>query len=367
MSEDRQSMNVGRLDEHMKAHSLSGIPLQWHNPKQSPFEINGFAWFEEDRTFRRLPKQPKFEVTEAVDVLANCTAGGQIRFRTSSRQLALKVKLQGKANMFHMPATGQCGFDCYIGEPGEQQFVGVTKYDHTQEEYEVTLFERQNGEPVLITLNFPLYQGVKEVAIGLDPDAVIQPPSPYTTSKKVIFYGTSILQGGCASRPGMAYPNILSRRFNQEFINLGFSGNGKGEANMARLIREIKDPACLVLDYEPNCVSTALYKETLPRFIQLYREYHRDIPILVVSKYPYAYEIVNPILREERLERLSFQKQLIQQLQKAGDQRLYFYDGTDLLGENNHEKTVDGSHATDLGFMCVAEKLTPILKGILCI
>lgn len=364
MSRNKPLIQVEKLDKHMKAHTVTEDSLQWHNPKQSPFEINGFAWFKEEEIFRRLPLQPKYEVTEAVDILANCTAGGQVRFRTNSKKLAVKVRLQGKANMFHMPATGQCGFDCYIGEPGEQRFAGVTKYDHTQEQYEVTLFERQEEDSVLITLNFPLYQGVKELWIGLQAGSAIQPPPPYPSEKRLIFYGTSILQGGCASRPGMAYTNILSRTLNREIINLGFSGNGKGEANMAKLIREIEDPACLVLDYEPNCVSTALYKETLPRFIQLYREVHAEVPILVISKYPYAHEIVNPALREDRLERLSFQKQLIQQLQEAGDQRLYFYDGTDLLGENGHEKTVDGSHATDLGFMSIAEKLTPILQKI---
>ncbi|GIN69972.1 hydrolase [Bacillus sp. J14TS2] len=365
MSGNKQTIQVEKLDNHMKANSINGGSLQWHDPKQSPFKISGFAWLKEEQGFRRLPKQPRYEVTEAVDILANCTAGGQLRFRTNSQKLAVKVTLQGKANMFHMPATGQCGFDCYIGEPGEQRFAGVTKYDHTQEQYEVTLFERQEEDSVLITLNFPLYQGVKELSIGLQPGATIQSPPAYKSRKRLIFYGTSILQGGCASRPGMAYTNILSRKFNREFINLGFSGNGKGEANMAKLIREIEDPACLVLDYEPNCVSTALYKETLPRFIQLYREAHSEIPILVISKYPYAHEIVNSTLRKDRLERRSFQQQLVQDLQRAGDQHLYFYDGTDILGENAHEKTVDGSHATDLGFISMAEKLTPVFQEIL--
>lgn len=324
MAEERQTIHVGKLDKHMKAESTVGGELQWFSPMQTTFQISGFAWFQEEQTYRRLPKQPKYEITEAVDILANCTAGGQIRFRTNATTLRVKVKLQGKANMYHMPATGECGFDCYIGDPGNQRFCGVTSYNHSQEQYEANLFERQEDDSILVTLHFPLYQGVEKVQIGLNANAVIQRPPDYDCHKKLIFLWDIHSPRRMCFSPRNAYTNILSRRFNQEFINLGFSGNGKGEAEMARLIREIEEPACLVLDYEPNCVSTALYKETLPRFIQIYRETHPTVPILVISKYPYAHERVNSTLQQDRSERLTFQKQLIQQLQTDGDSHLYF-------------------------------------------
>lgn len=266
--------------------------------------------------------------------------------------------------MGHMPATGQCGFDCYIGEPNKQRFAGVSHYDHILQHYEVTLFERDGDELIDVTLNFPLYQGVDEVWVGVDKMATIAPPT-HKQPKRVIFYGTSITQGGCASRPGMAYTNILSRRFNMEFINLGFSGNGKGEAGMAHLISEIARPACLVLDYEANCVSTQLYKETLPRFINIYRTVHPDVPILVLSKLPYAREAYAKRFLYDRLERLHFQKELIEQMRKAGDRHIHFHEGTDLFDPHREECTVDGSHPNDLGFMHMADRLTQVLKGIL--
>ncbi|MGO4276553.1 SGNH/GDSL hydrolase family protein, partial [Paenibacillus sp. TAF58] len=169
------------------------------------------------------------------------------------------------ANMYHMTATGQCGFDCYIGGPGEQLYYSTTVYDHTLAEYEAVIFKDMAREYRIMTLNFPLYQGVEEVWIGLDQEAQIDPPQPYDSSKKIIVYGTSITQGGCASRPGMAYTNILSRRFNREFLNLGFSGNGKGEPELAQILSDIPDPACLILDYEANCVSTEMLQTTLPK------------------------------------------------------------------------------------------------------
>src|SRR5690606_22957788 len=108
----------------------------------------------------------------------------------------------------------------------------------------------QPAEMRMITLNFPLYQGVQEIEIGLSPDAQLIAPTPYIDDRKVIVYGTSITQGGCAARPGMSYTNILSRMINYEFINLGFSGNGQGEPELSHIISQIERPALLVLDYE---------------------------------------------------------------------------------------------------------------------
>ncbi|MBS4197540.1 SGNH/GDSL hydrolase family protein [Lederbergia citri] len=365
MNKASSQVKVGNLDRNMQPHIVEACEINWIDPRKPPFRINGFAWLNEEKVYRRLPKHPLYEITEPVDFLADSTAGGQIRFRTNTRKLAIKVKLKGKANMFHMPATGQCGFDCYIGEPGEQVFCSVSKYEHTEDHYEVVLFEREEQSLLSITLHFPLYQGVNEVLVGIDTDANIAAPPDYMDEKKLIFYGTSILQGGCASRPGMAYTNIMSRRINREFINLGFSGNGKGEVNMAHIISEIENPACLVLDYEPNCVSTELYRETLPRFIQVYREKYPDTPILVVSKFPYAQEKINRQLLQERLERLDFQKQLIQKLQQEGDKHIYFCEGTNILGDLWQEKTVDGIHPTDLGFLSIADNLTPVVEKIM--
>lgn len=361
----KDSLKIDDLDKNMKVNTLNVGDFTWYDPKKLPFRISGLPWFSEEKLYRRLPKQPTYEIPNLVDLLANCTAGAQIGFRTDATKLAIKVKLFGKADMNHMPATGQCGFDCYIGEPTKQKFYRVTNYDRTQQEYEITFFERADRELLNITLNFPLYQGVEKVLIGIDVAGRIMAPPPYESNKKVIFYGTSITQGGCASRPGMTYTNILSRRFNLEFINLGFSGNGKGEPNMASLIAEIKDPACLVLDYEPNCVSTEHYKETLPQFIKIYRQTHPEVPILVVSKFPYALEALDRSLLEQRLERLTFQKSLIKRLKEEGDQLLYFHEGTEILGEYADECTVDGIHPNDLGFMRITDSLEGTLKGIL--
>jgi hypothetical protein len=365
MTKKQKAVNALQLDANMKLQESVNHDLRWHSPLEQPFHIAGFGWLHEERRYRRLPVKSGWMIPDAVDKLANCTAGGQIRFTTDSASLSIKVKLTGAANMYHMPATGQCGFDCYIGGPGEQVFYGTTGYDPKLTEYENVIYTNMERSNRVITLNFPLYQGVEEVSIALDREAQISLPPDYDHTKKIIVYGTSITQGGCASRPGMAYTNILSRRINMEFLNLGFSGNGKGEPELAHILADVPDPACLILDYEANCVSTELLQQTLPDFISIYRDKHPLTPILVVSRITHAKEKFDAQMARDRADRRQIQSLAVERQRGKGDTHIYFCDGSKLLGEDAHECTVDGSHPTDLGFLRMADGLTPILQRIL--
>ncbi|CAG7649171.1 hypothetical protein PAESOLCIP111_05808 [Paenibacillus solanacearum] len=356
-----------KLDANMRLAAETDTALVWKSPMEEPFRLTGFPWLGTDGVYRRLPVSPSHSLRPAVDTLANCTAGGQIQFRTDSATVVLQAELAGPANMYHMPSTGQCGFDCYIGSFGEQAFVGTTRMKPTETKVEYPLFELKGIPRKMrtVTIHFPLYQGVKRVQIGLDAEAALEAPAPYTDDRRVIFYGTSITQGGCASRPGMAFTNILSRRFHREFINLGFSGNGRGEPELAHLIAQIERPALLALDYAAN-VSTEQYIATLPEFIRIYRSVHPDTPILVVSKIPYAQEPLNAAMRERRIIGRDFARQLVDTLQADGDRNIAFQNGDELLGEDPEECTVDGSHPNDLGFRRMADGFTPILRKLLC-
>jgi lysophospholipase L1-like esterase len=161
----------------------------------------------------------------------------------------------------------------------------------------------------------------------------------------------------------MAYPNILSRRLNLEFVNLGFSGNGKGEPALARLINQIENKRMIVLDYEANAGETI--RETLGPFLDLLREADKEIPILVQSKIRYAEELANPEKLKKSRDRAQFQRQVVETRRSAGDANLYFLDGSLLLGDRADECTVDGVHPTDLGFMMMADHIAPKLIEIL--
>ena len=362
LSSAQEAVDVERLDPNMTLTRADSEGIAWFDPRVAPFQLSGFPWIDQDQVFRRLPLNPDWEIRAPVDSLANCTAGGQIRFRTDSDKLLLRVELRQPSGMYHMPATGQSGFDLYIGEPGKEQYLATTRFAAKAGEYEVALF---GGDKRMrsFTLNFPLYNGVNSVELGVVAGATVSAPKKLPRSGRVVVYGTSITQGGCAARPGMAYPNILSRRLGMEFVNLGFSGNGRGEPALANLICQIEAKSLVILDYQANAGESI--RETLDPFVDVIRGVHPELPILIVSKILYASELNDDKRMRAARDLARFQLNLVERRREDGDRHIYFLDGADLLGTNAHECTVDGVHPTDLGFLMMAERIAPAITDIL--
>ncbi|MFP4027222.1 MAG: SGNH/GDSL hydrolase family protein [Candidatus Brocadiia bacterium] len=356
---------ISDLTEHTAPLAGTDKELAWLTPDEKPFRLSGFPWYDDNGLFRRLPVNSADKFREAVDNLADCTAGGQVSFRSDTSEIAISVELAGPAGMCHMPATGQCGFDLYTGAPFNQRFHNTAKFDHTELSYEVLLFKHPEREMRNFTLNFPLYQGVKQVRIGLAPESHVQAPLPRTEDGRIVVYGTSITQGGCASRPGMAYTNILSRMLNMEFINLGFSRNGRGDPEVIEATARIPSPALFVLDYEANSVNFDTYERTLPEAISILRKDNQNTPILVLSRITYAGEFTHLEARESAQRNRAMQAKLVRDLREKGDENVHFVDGSDLLGQDADECTVDGAHPNDLGFMRMAQNLAGPIGDIL--
>ena len=339
--------------------------LQWHSPWEPPFRILGMGWEMPAGALRRMPLKPAETLPEGVDVQAWHTAGVQIRFRTDAARIGVRVKLKGVHGMDHLTATGQCGIDAYIGPTGAMTFAGVTRFSRAADAYQVTLCAFPTAERRTVTLNLPLYQGLDDLAIGLPSGCHLAAAPCPPKSRRIVVYGTSITQGGCASRPGMAYTNILSRRIDAEFFNLGFSGSGRGEPEVARAIATLPPPAVFVMDYEANCHAIENLRRTLPVFLAILRRCWPRTQILVVSKVPYAREAYDADARERRLVNRAFQRQTVARLRRAGDSRITFLDGSNLLGRDYTECSVDGAHQTDLGFMRMANGLEQPLRRLL--
>ncbi len=333
----------------------------WLSPLEKPFEIKGFAWFDKERIYRRLPKNSQFKIPESVDYLANNTAGGVIRFRTDSRILMLRTRISELSGMPHMPATGQSGFDCYIGESTKEIYCSTAIPDVNNKEYERKLFQFGDKKIKNIGLYFPLYMGVDEVLVGIEKNAKIAKPSPFIEKGRIVAYGTSITQGGCASRPGMAYTNILSRWLGIEFINLGFSGSGKGEPELAHLITMISNVRCILLDYQAN-TDYQRYLTTLPEFVKILRKRFKKIPIIIISRPPVSIWAFDKKTKDIWMKGYRFQEKFAKQMNKQGDGLIFSYNGSVLFKKMWQESTVDGGHPTDLGFLTIAKALYPILK-----
>ncbi len=352
-----------KLDSRMALKKINSNGTTWYNPKRYPFQLVGFEWIKQDSVYRRLPVHSEWKLSKAVENLANHTAGGQVRFKTNSKRILVNVNLAEASGMYHMPATGQSGFDLYVLDNGLNRYIKTTRFPVKSTNYTVEIFTSNTKKMRSFTLNFPLYNGVNSLQIGLDTMAVVKAPNPFKIEGKFVIYGTSITQGGCVSRPGMAYSNIISRNLDVQFINLGFSGNGKGEPELAHLINQIKNVRLIILDYEPNATETII--NTLEPFIDIIREQHSDVPILIMSHIRYAEYTNGSELYKRLLENRDFQQNLVDEKKATGDTNIYFLDGSKVLGDDYYECMVDGAHPSDLGSKRIADALIEKIRFIL--
>ena len=352
-----------KLDQNMSLQETTTAGIKWYDPRVLPFELVGFEWIGEDDVYRRLPVKPEWEIRDAVDQLADHTAGGQVRFRTDSRRILVRVALQERSGMYHMPATGQSGFDLYVQDGNIQRYVRTTRFPHDTLRYEVELNNENEPAWHSYTVNFPLYNGVKSLEIGLDEEASLEAPPAFRVEGKIVIYGTSITQGGCVSRPGMAYSNTISRKLDVRFVNLGFSGNGRGEPELAHLINQIEGIRMIILDYEANANETIVH--TIGPFVDILRDKRPEVPILIMSKIRYASAVPGSPADKLLVTNRDFQEKMVKDRRAMGDDNIYFLDGSTVLGDDYFECTVDGSHPTDLGSLRIANALIPEITNIL--
>jgi GDSL-like Lipase/Acylhydrolase family/N-terminus of Esterase_SGNH_hydro-type len=308
--------------------------------------VEGKGWVDTEGYYDRLPARAKGVVRDPVWDLSRNSSGLCVRFRTDAKEIW--AAWDGGVSFAHMAATGICGVDLYVKSDGEWCFLRVGK----PEENRTTrrLVGNRPGEPTEYLLYLPLYSSVTEVEIGIPVGSTISLVPP-PAGKPIVFYGTSITQGGCASRTGMAYPAILGRWLDRVTINLGFSGNGRMEPEMAELMAEL-DPAVYVIDCIPN-VDKKIGELTGP-LVKIIRKKHPETPILLVEDARPGDIDANLVLR-------SAYKRLVLE----GDKNLWLLNGENLLGGYGLEATVDTRHPTDLGFIKMAEAFMPALRLLL--
>lgn len=358
---------IEEVDYNFVVTNDDGKKIIWIDPlKSDVVTMYGLNWFKKDKRYHRFPKESDDTIkklTGSVAELAENTSGGMLAFYTNTKVLKIKVKLSFMFQMGHMAYTGQAGFDLYKGKNfKELTFYRTTSFDISKCEYEFTFYDLpQNKNNDLHILNFPLYASVGEILIGVEEDANITPCENLFPNKgKIVFYGTSITQGGCASRPGMSYTNIISRDLGYECLNFGFSGNGKGHSEVAEIISSINQVKLFILDYEANVTFDEL-KVTLMPFIDKIRQRYLDVPILLVSKIQFYNEFHSKGDQKLEKEIRDYQKDFVKK-RNALDKNLFYFDGKLLLGEHASEKTVDGVHPTDYGFASIAKNLEREIK-----
>lgn len=343
-----QTLHALLPKEH--AMTLPESELSWYDAQN--FLVEGKGWTDTEKFYERLPARAQSTVPPAVWNLSKNTAGIAVRFATDSTTIA--AEWDGGGAMNHMAATGVSGLDLYrrVATPvgrNNWEYVGTGRPKETR-----TLATLKSGLPGELTeylLFLPLYQNLTDLKVGIDPTARIAVPDPRPT-RPIVFYGTSITQGGCASRTGMCHPAIIGRWLEHEVINLGFSGAGKMEPELADLLCEL-DPCLYVLDCLPNMTDEMVAERVVPFVLKL-RECRPDTPILLTEH----------LLHPPWQDRNALLFKAAEELSAKGVKSLYYLTSDHLLSgmENG---TVDGVHPTDLGYFRMAEGFTPVIEMIL--
>lgn len=350
-------MKISEIDKNLKVETrIQKDDIVWLTPRTAPFRIHGLAEAETDMPYHRLPEAVAAATSQSVHDLMWCTAGGRVRFAANSPYIAIKaVMMHAAETMPHITKTGQSGFDLYVYTDGGHRYIGTfMPPSGLTAGYESCI--PVSPEMKTYTINMPLYDCVSELYIGLAGGSDLEEPRPYANAVPVVYYGSSITQGGCASRPGNAYQSMIERQLDIDYINLGFSGSAKGEKAMAEYLASLQ-ASVFVCDYDHNASLEGL-KQTHLLLYRVYRAKNPDTPIIFVSK---------PDFRGgEDAERRAVICNTYQTARAEGDQNVYFIDGEQLFaGELRDSCTVDGCHPNDLGFFRMAQVIGKEIRRVL--
>jgi hypothetical protein len=314
--------------------------------------------YHSEKNYARFPKEYENRLRKDVWDLGQNSAGISIRFRSNASEIAVRWTLLDDNNMDHMASTGIKGVDLYAWVDGRWKYVNTARVKGKTNEF--ILVKTSGAIFREYLLNLPLYDGVESLSIGVNSSAEITlPAEKYLVDKKpVVYYGSSIAQGGCASRPGMAFTNILERKLNRSCINMGFSGSGTFDIPVGEAMSEI-DAALYVIDCNPNTKTELIYERAV-ELVKLLKQKRPEIPVLLVEGFDYVSGFGDPKESDQAKKNIEL-KHAYNTLKESGLKQIYYLKGTGMIG-NDYEGTVDGVHPNDLGMMRMAEALEPAIK-----
>ncbi len=353
--------SIADIDPNFRLPETIPEGMRFFEPYDAPFSLYGVAPNARG-VLCRLEESFLPECSEGVQRLAYHLAGACVRFSTDANQLAVVWELMDTANMPHFTASGQSGMELFeetdAGTRHVKNIIPAMNEGHGCRKRQSSCFPLPGGMRHYV-LYLPLYNGMTQFLLGFPQEAELAPGRVPKLNKPIVFYGSSITQGGCASKAGSAYTTILCRRLDAAQINLGFSGNGKGEENMARYIASLPMSA-FVLDYDHNAPTPEHLEKTHERFFSIIRKAQPQLPIMMISRPDFD---VNPSESEKRREiiRRTYEHAIAQ-----GDLHVAFVDGETLYGQLDRDMcAVDGTHPNDLGFARMADKLEPVFRSVL--
>lgn len=354
--------NVAKFDKNMAVEkTINETDVAFYDVRQEPFEVYGLYNYRTEPNFKRMPDEIAQTVSKGVASLSYHTAGGRVRFSTDSAYVAIRAEMPKIGRMSHFALTGSSGFDLYVDDPA----TGITRFhkefrpefDFTGGYESIVHFKEKKLRH--FTIHFPSYSRVRNLWIGLQADAVVGEGVKYRNEKPVVYYGSSITQGGCSSRPGNTYQNVIAQRMGLDYINLGFSGSGKGETEIINYMAGL-DMMAFVSDYDANSPSPEHLRETHLSLYRAIREKHPNIPYIIVSRIHVDADYEKTVIRRDVIY------DTYRYARENGDRNVYFVDGEGVFrGKYANMCTVDGSHPNDLGFALMADAIGATLERAL--
>ena len=351
------------IDKNMIVERTVGdIPVVWRDAREEPFSIHGLYEPKSEPYFHRLPFDVAEATSEGVDKLSRESAGGRVRFSTDSPYIAIRAKFRVVGRSPHLTLISSSGFDLYTdGELGSR-YIKEFRMPYDMHDYYEQIVPLDG--PVLrsYTIDFPVHAVVEKLEIGLKPDAFLGKARPYRDIAPMIFYGSSIVHGTAASRPGLIYPAIISRELNIDYRNIGFSGMALGEPAIARWMASLP-MSVFVCDYDHNAPSVEHLEKTHYPLYETVREKNPDVPFIMVTRPDYWTRLTEQehILRRRDVIMSSYLK-----ARENGDRNVYFIDGLSFnYAPHQYELSVDSVHPNDAGFIRMADSIGSVIRHAL--
>lgn len=321
----------------------------------APLKVFGIPFFYETGLLRRVPDEVIAEVP-SLSFLGKRCPGGRLCFRTDSPSFTVKMTLETLGVDIGMSLYACQSAQILIGDRTNPRYAGLVNPAN----YQTKVFEKRFCKAFVmedITVFFPRNEIIGDIEISVEDGASVEAPAPYD-DKPIVYYGSSITEGGCCCNVFNAYNAILSGRLNMDYYNLGFSGSARGELAMADYINTF-DMSIFVYDYDHNAPTAEHLRNTHEPFFLRIREKHPDLPVIMMSKPAETYS-EDDILRREII-RTTYEKALA-----AGDKNVYFIDGETFYGEKERSLcSIDCIHPNDLGFLRMADTIEPVMRRIL--
>ena len=357
-------MDITRLDENFKINETAIIDgKKVYKLPCKDISLYGTTYDQKLGWFQRIPHQIAKQITYNIEVLSSTTAGARAKFTTDSKEITLSVKYKYLAKMSHMPFTGSSGFVLLEETENGHNYIASFMPNY-EKETGFTVTAKLPGEKMReYVLFFPMYNDyITEVTLAFDGDATVKEGRKYRFDLPVLYYGSSITQGGCCSRPDNSYQAYISKWNDADFINLGFSGGAKGEDIMIEYLSSVKSKV-FVCDYDHNAPNPEHLEKTHYKLYKAYRDKNPDTPIIFMTRPngPFKPERNSDVSKRKRVVKNTYLK-----ARAEGDENVYFIDGKNLFGKNDRENcTVDGCHPNDLGFYKMAQALNKVIAPLL--